>query len=121
MRRGRDPDRLPCEVPFCGRTTPARRLAEKGHDEWICGTHWRLVDPTLKALKRRVERKLVCQGDAAPPRLRVIAWRIWQEAKQQAIGNAGDVLPVRRRSRSPAGDGRRERKRAAGPVERPFG
>ena len=113
MRRARDPDRLPCEVPFCGRTTAARRLTEKGHDEWICGTHWRLVDPRLKALKRRVERKLACQGDKAPPRLRRIAWRIWEKAKAQAVGDAGDVLPVRKRSRSPDGERRRERARAS--------
>ena len=43
-------NRVPCEVPFCRRTTAAERIAP--HTEWICAIHWRLIHPSIRRLYR---------------------------------------------------------------------
>ena len=82
--------RIPCVVPFCGRTTSAEKLSAKGHDQWLCADHWRLVDPRIKRLKARAERKLR-KGIGTPAVLQGIAYRTWEKAKRQAIEAAGGI------------------------------
>lgn len=67
-------DRVPCVVPFCGRT---HKPASPGF-EWICSRHWPLVDRSLKHLRRRAKR-------ARRWRLAALLWR---KAKRQAIERA---------------------------------
>jgi hypothetical protein len=74
--------RTRCLVPFCRRTKPTADLAAKGHSEWICQHHWTLVDPRLKRVKRRVERKMQARRSAV---LEGIAYRTWERLKKQAI------------------------------------
>lgn len=50
------PVRLRCCVPFCRHTRGQRKgdryPIEEGMD-WICATHWRLVQPVAKRLQKR--------------------------------------------------------------------
>jgi len=69
-----------CVVPGCAHWT--RRFAAGW--EWVCGTHWRLVDSELKALRVRIGRKYGRQGRRY--------WRfenlVWRRMKRQAIERA---------------------------------
>jgi hypothetical protein len=71
---------LACIVPFCRRTRGQRKGEPpiRPGEEWICGPHYRLVDPALKALRRRAARA---------KRWR-LAWMLWGKTKRQAIERA---------------------------------
>ncbi|RWX72509.1 hypothetical protein [Mesorhizobium sp. M2A.F.Ca.ET.039.01.1.1] len=75
-------DRIGCLVPFCRRTTAARRLPA-GHTEWICSAHWRLVSRKAKLMKRRAEEAY----EAA----RMICVQIDAEGVECAKANGGGV------------------------------
>lgn len=84
------PGRIPCVVPFCGRTTKDDgRFAH-----WICGIHWRLVDrdrrSRLNRCRRLIRKAFRSQGDQHPamPYLRRMDARIWEKARLQAIERA---------------------------------
>lgn len=51
--------RLRCVVPSCRRTRGQRKGEPpiKGDEEWICGVHWKMVDRSLKALRRQSRRR----------------------------------------------------------------
>ena len=70
-------ERISCLVPFCRRTT--KRIA--AWDEWICGNHWRAVDPKLKAIKRAAKRM----------RRSKLAGLIWERCRRQAIERAAGL------------------------------
>lgn len=99
--------RIPCLVPFCGRTAPAHRYPVGF--EIICSTHWRLVSPATKARRRRIDRLAgkidrefrrlyTAQGDrfAAKQWSRVEKARhlsnlIWRKCKAEAIEAAAGI------------------------------
>ena len=66
-------DRLPCCVPFCGRTI--RRGPKAPYAEWICAKHWALVDRALRRRRFAARRR---------GRLHLDRW-FWRECKRQAI------------------------------------
>ena len=64
------PDRIPCIVPFCGRTARADRYPAGA--EIICPVHWRGVPVRTKAIYRRAcaaERRAGAVDEAAYARL----------------------------------------------------
>lgn len=107
-------DRLHCSVPFCRRTIATRSLP-KGHTEWICATHWRLVTRKAKRMKRLAYEAyeaagIECEEIAAEvPGIRVDIFdrwraaaarqrkkalqsnRAWERCKRQAIEAAGGL------------------------------
>ena len=69
--------RVPCEVPFCGRTTagdPERQC-------WICGDHWKLAPARGRRALRRLQRK----GE------RERATMMWHRIKRQVIEAAAGI------------------------------
>jgi len=82
--------RTSCIVPFCRRTTATDKLRAKGHNEWICTDHWRSVDPRLRRLKSRAERKLA-RGTGDPVTMRGIIDRTWTKVKAKAIEAAAGL------------------------------
>ena len=70
-----------CVVPGCGRT-----FKDEGHEEIICGRHWRLADKRLRMLVTRVRRKARRIGWT--PQLVSLDNRIWNRARDQAIERA---------------------------------
>jgi hypothetical protein len=62
-----------CCVPFCRHTT------KRVFAEWICGEHWRHVDPSVKRMKRTAERRF--RGTATYD-------TVWERCKAQAIERA---------------------------------
>ena len=70
--------RIGCAVPFCRRGS---RTFQPGW-EFLCATHWRLVDRELKRLRTRVKRSR--RGD----RYARFEALIWRRMKQQAIERA---------------------------------
>jgi hypothetical protein len=80
--------RTRCCNPFCRRTTSTERLAAKGHNEWLCPDHWRLVNPKLRLLYRRVNRKLKLRRSNV---LEGIAYRTWEKCKREAVEVSGGL------------------------------
>lgn len=79
-------DRIPCLVPFCGRTM--RRTPDSGPDtEFICAKHWPAIDRRVRRLhcKIRRKRKRGAQG------LEAAAQRMWDRCRRQAIERAGGI------------------------------
>ena len=81
--------RIPCCVPFCARSTAAARLDAKGHDEWLCRDHWRLVGRRTKVLVRGYGRRIDRGTADAMDRMLLGKW--WQQAKAEAIEAAGGI------------------------------
>jgi hypothetical protein len=79
-------DRLQCAIPFCRRTTPRRGCAE-----WICGDHWRLIDPIHRRVygrRRGRWRRYAPEDDQN----RVNAlWRLWCFLKRRATERAAGI------------------------------
>jgi hypothetical protein len=81
--------RTGCIVPFCRRTTTMMEA------EWICGTHWRLVDMGLRRLGGRLLRRWKRTGRWDDQR----KWRViglayegwWKRVKRQAIERAAGI------------------------------
>ncbi len=69
--------RLPCLVPFCGRTTAW------DCDEWICSNHWRQVSRALRRRYARCRRKLRKRVTLAEVKRRDT---LWGHCQSQAIG-----------------------------------
>ncbi|WOF74187.1 hypothetical protein QMT40_001834 [Parvibaculaceae bacterium PLY_AMNH_Bact1] len=102
------PDRIPCVVPFCGRT--AKRLPDDGPDtEIICGKHYRLADKRLRkaaSLARRRGNRFYEKYKAAHETkqfevadelfhqcrryARIHMW-LWSRIKKQAIEAAAGI------------------------------
>src|SRR3569833_3213822 len=98
MSRSIDANRIPCCVPYCRRTRKP-----DGHEQWICGIHWRLVPLAVKAeyrLARRRARRILDRRPeyreywklkpGSPERLRAHAmWQqldqVWVKCKRVAI------------------------------------
>ena len=71
------PGRVPCAVPYCRKTCkgdPARHV-------WLCGDHWKLVDPNTRRLFRRAQRR---------GRRGVEAY-LWEQLVEQAIEAAAGL------------------------------
>lgn len=85
-QRNRYP-RIPCVVPFCG----CGATCYPPGNEIICPKHYRLVDASLKAARRRARHLLKKRGQLNTER----AWRLdaafWRKMKAQAIKRAGGV------------------------------
>ena len=79
------PERIPCIVPWCCRTVASKNLPA-AHCESICGRHWRLVDPRVKWILRRIRAKARKIGWT--PTLQLLEHRNWIRAKRQAIERA---------------------------------
>jgi len=77
--------RVPCCVPFCGRTAPDRGDGA----EILCGKHWRLVRRTLRRRHAWAVRRwgaALARGDiAAADRAGRLEDVIWRAIKRQAI------------------------------------
>lgn len=84
-------DRLPCCVPYCGRTTRSGKFSE-----WVCGNHWRAVGATTKARHHVARREVRKAGtrwvheEGSSEWKRVVAvWDeadlAWQAARAEAI------------------------------------
>lgn len=76
------PGRLACCVPFCRRSTGRTEFTE-----WLCGEHWRLVDPARRQVYDRYVRRWRRYGPLEPARMSA-ADRIWRGIKSQAIHRA---------------------------------
>lgn len=74
--------RLRCVVPDCGRTFKA-----EGHEEIICGKHWRLADRRVRQLVTKVRRLARRRGGWSPWLIEQDE-RLWQKGKAQAIERA---------------------------------
>lgn len=83
--------RMPCCVPFCGRTVPAGKFSE-----WVCGNHWRAVGREAKArhreakrLVRKVGTRWVHEEGSDEWRRVVAVWdeagEAWKVAREEAI------------------------------------
>jgi len=66
--------------PSCGERKGQPKIRRE--HEWICGEHWRLVDPNVKRVKRWAERRYRKKPTAKALR-RVLFW--WTQCKRQAI------------------------------------
>lgn len=79
--------RIPCVVPFCrcGATS-----YPPGH-EIICPKHYRLVDPALKARRRKVRVALKRRGLLETDRHFRLDGVLWDRIKRQAIERATGV------------------------------
>lgn len=79
------PDRIPCEVPGCGRT--AHRKPEYGSDiQIICGPHWRMAPRYMKdryAKIRRAVRKARTDDDLR--RASSMAAAYWDNVRRRVI------------------------------------
>lgn len=72
-------------VPFCG---CGATCYPPGH-EIICPKHYRMVDASLKALRRRVRRALLRRGQSDTRRaVRLERW-LWRKMVLQAVTRAG--------------------------------
>ena len=84
------PGRVPCCVPFCGRT-----FADDGSYEVMCGKHWRLADPALRhrrAMTVRFYRAAERRGDEAEARRQAwLAHALWLAIKKEAIEIAAGI------------------------------
>lgn len=67
-----------CCVPFCRCTT------KRVFYEWICGSHWKLVDRSLRREKREAETRWKDEGNEFWPTYDAV----WQRCKTQAIERA---------------------------------
>jgi hypothetical protein len=78
------PGRVPCCVPFCGRTSKAT----DADDEVMCGRHYRLARPALRRQLTRVRRRYraaVLRKDwAAVWSLWRLDRSIWEAIKREA-------------------------------------
>lgn len=74
--------RLPCLVPFCGRTAPY-----KAHTEIICGKHWRMVPKRHRAALTRRRRRLLRIMSTSPryPGALNAYRRMWRRIRRAAI------------------------------------
>jgi len=94
-------ERIPCSVPFCGRTVRA-----KGRDtEIICGKHWRMASADLRRahskLYRAYRRKFGDNGwwnypGGSPERIECLGlarqcYGAWDAVKRDAIERAGGL------------------------------
>lgn len=80
--------RVRCCVPFCKRTTTARRAAdivEWPDDLWICSKHWRDVPLKFKQVKRRARRALRKNAEAVA-RFARVSRRCTRAAMDAAMG-----------------------------------
>ena len=84
-------DRIPCCVPFCGRTLSRKRFPWA--HEVICGPHYRGASKILRLRHARLRRKLnrLTTLDKAYGRLVDLDWRLWERIKRQAIERAAGV------------------------------
>lgn len=76
--------RIPCVVPFCGCGSTSY---PPGH-EIICAKHYRLVDPALRAKRRRVRHLLRKARATDSPRARRLDNWLWAKIVNQAITRA---------------------------------
>ena len=79
------PGRVPCCVPFCGRT-----FADDGQfTEVLCGRHYRLARPALRrrlTRVRRIYRRAMTRGDTvASGRCERLDCALWEAIKKEAI------------------------------------
>lgn len=94
-------DRLSCCVPFCRRTFKN----DEGHEETICGKHWRLSDQHLRRRRTKMERRYRKRFGkngyweypaGSPARIEAVRlWniidRLWERCKRQAIERAAGI------------------------------
>lgn len=83
-------ERTSCVVPFCRRTVKTSVLAAKGHNEWICQSHWHLVPVRLKRRKRRLE-SMLRSNRHEPVRIWPLMAKCWSDAKAAAIETAAGI------------------------------
>ena len=96
MTRIVKPGRIPCCVPFCGRTAKDKGVEDQ---EIICGKHWRLADRRLtrrfKRFRRAVDAAMELPPESYCSRARArilrrvkVCQSLWEQVKRQAIGRA---------------------------------
>ena len=90
------PGRIPCCVPFCGRTAKDEGVEDQ---EIICAKHWRLADRRLtrrfKRFRRAVDTaiELPLETYCSRARARIVrrlklCQTLWEQIKTQAIERA---------------------------------
>lgn len=79
------PDRIPCEVPGCGRT--AKRLPEYGDGiQIICGPHWRMAPAYMKARYAKIRRQVRrAKTDDDWRRAASLATAYWDSVRRRVI------------------------------------
>lgn len=78
-------DRILCCAPFCKRTVRRDKLAY-GASEWICQTHYSLVDIKLKRQRSSLRRRNIKRQEWE--RYVKTDNRMWDRIKRQAIERA---------------------------------
>lgn len=78
--------RIPCLVPFCGCGATCYPPDETG--EIICPKHYRLVDRSLKARRRRVRAAFKRRGELWSDRHWRMEHKLWNRIREQAITRA---------------------------------
>lgn len=81
-------DRVSCCAPFCNRTVRRDKLAY-GASEWICQTHYRLVDIKLKRQRSALRRRNIKRKEWE--RYVKTDDRMWLRIKRQAIERAAGI------------------------------
>jgi len=85
------PGRIPCCVPYCGRTAP-----DDGQStEILCGRHYRLARPALRRRLTRVRRHYRVAVLRKDWRAAERAWRLdqalWEAIKKEATEIAAGI------------------------------
>lgn len=76
-------DRVPCAVPFCGRTT---RRTLGPNQEHICCKHWPLVSRQSKRLLQHNRRRMLKRGETE---MRLwLEYKLWKRCVHEAIERA---------------------------------
>lgn len=84
------PDRTPCVVPFCRRTTKPPVVFEGATvPEWICGDHWKLIPKKYRRAYGRHVRRWRRYSPATPWPL--TAARLWRRLRTIAIERGAGI------------------------------
>lgn len=76
--------RVPCQVPHCGKSYERSR----GHSEWICADHWKLVPRSYRSVLRRTGK--ACVANLTSRNLRRNE-RAWKRCVRMAIEAAAGI------------------------------
>jgi hypothetical protein len=89
MTRAPKPNRIPCVVPFCGRTRAGAGF------EWICMIHWPMVDRALRRrlgrCRRLIKKAHLLGREGVVAALNASFDRTWASCKSQAIERAAGI------------------------------
>lgn len=83
------PGRIPCSVPFCGRTASRERFPDAS--EIICGKHWRMADKKVRRFKTKADRAY----ERADARCKAIEAEGYEFAKAQGQACVSNEIMAR--------------------------